>query len=69
MKRKTAALLSIVLIILLLASCATSKTEITSEPVVEPAVAQNLVERRKKLLLLAERELYTVDNITNPHTF
>ena len=38
MKRKTAALLSIVLIILLLASCATSKTEITSEPVVEPTV-------------------------------
>ena len=38
MKRKTAALLSIVLIILLLASCATSKTEIVSEPVVDPAV-------------------------------
>ena len=38
MKRKTAALLSIALIILLLASCATSKTEIVSEPVVEPAI-------------------------------
>ena len=38
MKRKTATLLSIALIVLLLASCATSKTEIVSEPVVEPAI-------------------------------
>ena len=38
MKRKTVALLSIALTILLLASCATSKTEIVSEPVVEPAI-------------------------------
>ena len=30
--------------------------------------AQNTVEGRKKLLLLAERELDTVNDIVNPHT-
>jgi hypothetical protein len=30
--------------------------------------AQNLVESRKKLLLLAERELYSINDVVNPHT-
>lgn len=37
MKRKTAALLSIALIILLLASCATSKVEVSAVPASEPS--------------------------------
>ena len=28
-----------------------------------------LVKRRKKLLILAERELYSVNDVINPHTF
>jgi len=31
--------------------------------------AKNTVKSRKKLLLLAERELYAVNDIVNPHTF
>ena len=31
--------------------------------------ANDGVKRRKKLLLLAERELYTVNDIVKPHTF
>jgi hypothetical protein len=30
--------------------------------------AQNLVESRKKLLLLTERELYSINDVVNPHT-
>ena len=30
--------------------------------------AQNVVKGRKKLLLLAERELYSINDVVNPHT-
>jgi len=29
---------------------------------------QNAVKGRKKLLLLAERELYSINDVVNPHT-
>ena len=30
---------------------------------------QDIIKGRKKLLLLAERELYAINDVVNPHTF